>query len=726
MKLCCNKNVESSVIVKELSSSANVDDREDFYSKNQNKVVGGGTRRSASDHRHPAIPRFSIDGTSLPPKTSSSVTTNVKTDEDKPIVATKGPNVLMDAREDITLDDDGRCLSQELKPQQAKDYSERSSLSSSPSNRSKKKNQASKYKASLNPNNVKEGGKNNEKAKESTSSDNRPWRSPLTESKEGEKYSSPNGTTSKDRRHTIKKFRAPPPIYDEKKDDDEDHDDGTTTPKAETSADKSSSGKAQPHAPSSGHHSSPGGNHTGESQSNIIPEPHQPHSLWAEVWEEQQHQQQQRRYQYQYRQPYSTSTRHSLENKDQLSQSLKQTFSDLSKENPEQMEEEAIQRAMELSMLDVAIVSYTKPTHRKGGSGSEETPSWYDSISLSRSSTRSSFSQQNPYDILQLSELEATSPDLIKAAYRKLARAHHPDKGGDSNKFMAVARAYRTLLSGGSSGSRSYDDDDDDRSVQRNLKGTAHWDKQLQDHKKLVQEMFQSTEGVDMDATIQNQYNVLDMLGLKHQEVGSTNRNEQNELIRNSCFYLSLAASYLWGIGAICFNSTDYDRNEEERKVTEEDMLLVNETALQLKRTIESAVVKAHPEWAAQGMVGEEVQAFSDFLVYTLDSPTLLSDWAVVVFDACSGYCDIYKGANYNQEDKKWQSTTSSGKKSVDNETNHDEKHAQTNTITIRYVPGHYQPLIPSSIDASRPSLETILPALDDAGIFYVVTDGNS
>ena len=40
--------------------------------------------------------------------------------------------------------------------------------------------------------------------------------------------------------------------------------------------------------------------------------------------------------------------------------------------------------------------------------------------------------------------------------------------------------------------------------------------------------------------------------------------------------------------------------------------------ALALKRTIEASVVLAHPEWMENGFAGEEVQAFSDFLVYAL------------------------------------------------------------------------------------------------------------
>ena len=37
------------------------------------------------------------------------------------------------------------------------------------------------------------------------------------------------------------------------------------------------------------------------------------------------------------------------------------------------------------------------------------------------------------------------APDEIKRAYRRLASQHHPDKGGDKNKFQEIEAAYRTL-----------------------------------------------------------------------------------------------------------------------------------------------------------------------------------------------------------------------------------------------------------------------------------------
>ncbi|KAL3909812.1 MAG: hypothetical protein SGARI_002411 [Bacillariaceae sp.] len=242
---------------------------------------------------------------------------------------------------------------------------------------------------------------------------------------------------------------------------------------------------------------------------------------------------------------------------------------------------------------------------------------------------------------------------------------------------------------------------DIDEASSLNLKSTAHWDQELQDHRRLVNNLFQA-DGMDLDACVAKQLSALDLLGLTFRDADASNRNERNEIIRNS-----LAASYLWGIGALSHeNGMDSDGDVSMEAGEQEP--LIGDTALLLKRTIEAAVVKAHPEWCMKGMVGEEVQAFSDFLVYTLDSMSQLSDWAVVVFDSSSGFCDIYKGQQYDKLEAL------------------DQQWGQCNTITLRYIPGHYQPLIPVNAHARRPALKDIVQALEDHDVFYVVTDGNS
>lgn len=50
---------------------------------------------------------------------------------------------------------------------------------------------------------------------------------------------------------------------------------------------------------------------------------------------------------------------------------------------------------------------------------------------------------KNPYHILGISE--SASDSEVKKAYRKLAKEHHPDRGGDDDKFKEIADAYETL-----------------------------------------------------------------------------------------------------------------------------------------------------------------------------------------------------------------------------------------------------------------------------------------
>jgi molecular chaperone DnaJ len=47
------------------------------------------------------------------------------------------------------------------------------------------------------------------------------------------------------------------------------------------------------------------------------------------------------------------------------------------------------------------------------------------------------------YNTLGVSK--TATPDEIKQAYRKLASAHHPDKGGDTAQFQKIQEAYDTL-----------------------------------------------------------------------------------------------------------------------------------------------------------------------------------------------------------------------------------------------------------------------------------------
>lgn len=48
------------------------------------------------------------------------------------------------------------------------------------------------------------------------------------------------------------------------------------------------------------------------------------------------------------------------------------------------------------------------------------------------------------YEILGVER--AALPHIIKAAYRRLAAVHHPDKGGDQEMFVAITTAYNVLM----------------------------------------------------------------------------------------------------------------------------------------------------------------------------------------------------------------------------------------------------------------------------------------
>jgi DnaJ-class molecular chaperone len=52
---------------------------------------------------------------------------------------------------------------------------------------------------------------------------------------------------------------------------------------------------------------------------------------------------------------------------------------------------------------------------------------------------------ETPYEILGVSRNE--SPERIKLVWRALCLEHHPDKGGDRQKFEKIMAAYSLILS---------------------------------------------------------------------------------------------------------------------------------------------------------------------------------------------------------------------------------------------------------------------------------------
>lgn len=61
----------------------------------------------------------------------------------------------------------------------------------------------------------------------------------------------------------------------------------------------------------------------------------------------------------------------------------------------------------------------------------------------------------NPYDILDVDR--DASEEEVKKAYRQKAKEHHPDQGGDKEKFKEVQEAYDQIKDGGSDESWEFD-----------------------------------------------------------------------------------------------------------------------------------------------------------------------------------------------------------------------------------------------------------------------------
>lgn len=53
---------------------------------------------------------------------------------------------------------------------------------------------------------------------------------------------------------------------------------------------------------------------------------------------------------------------------------------------------------------------------------------------------------KDPHEILGVKR--GATQDEIKKAYRKMAHKHHPDKGGDPEKFKEISKAYEVLKNG--------------------------------------------------------------------------------------------------------------------------------------------------------------------------------------------------------------------------------------------------------------------------------------
>ena len=81
----------------------------------------------------------------------------------------------------------------------------------------------------------------------------------------------------------------------------------------------------------------------------------------------------------------------------------------------------------------------------------------------------------DPYEVLQVHR--RAEPEVIRAAFRALARKHHPDFGGDSARMVEITEAYAVL--GNSDRRRTFDAQPalahDRRSTDRPVATPAEW-----------------------------------------------------------------------------------------------------------------------------------------------------------------------------------------------------------------------------------------------------------
>ncbi|CAE7250773.1 Rsph1 [Symbiodinium necroappetens] len=124
---------------------------------------------------------------------------------------------------------------------------------------------------------------------------------------------------------------------------------------------------------------------------------------------------------------------------------------------------------------------------------------------------------------------------------------------------------------------------------------------------------------------------LLDSLGMKRIDVGSTNLSEDGALLSNQCFYLAIARSWL--------ASADHGSG-----------MLVRDSALQLKREIEACVFCVRGDARE---LGDEAEAYTDYLSCVIQgqspaSASAIADLAIAIFASSLGGIEAYEGQGYS------------------------------------------------------------------------------
>ena len=106
-------------------------------------------------------------------------------------------------------------------------------------------------------------------------------------------------------------------------------------------------------------------------------------------------------------------------------------------------------------------------------------------------------------------------------------------------------------------------------------------------------------------------------------ECRATSLSAAGHVAYNQCFYLALAAS----VAA-----------PQENRAT---------LAAELRDQIEGAVRAARPHWAEEDLIGEEVGAFADFLIWGIQAAPRLKGKAVAVYNEQLGTCEVFRSPHH-------------------------------------------------------------------------------
>lgn len=153
----------------------------------------------------------------------------------------------------------------------------------------------------------------------------------------------------------------------------------------------------------------------------------------------------------------------------------------------------------------------------------------------------------------------------------------------------------------------------------------------------------------------------LRQLGMQRFDVGSRNLSEGGSMLSNQCLYLAVARSWL-------------------ADAAHGGGMLIRDSALQLKRDIESSVLRVRGDSARKDL-GEETEAYADFLACALCDggsaesgvSSAAEDLAIAIFASASGGLEVYQGRGYSNQPR---------------------EHQVANLSMIWHCPGHFEAVV--------------------------------